>query len=627
MLRTITPAEMKRVETRVMQNTALTGERMMQNAAAHVARAVERLSAGRQGPVICYCGNGNNGGDGLAAMRMLAEDNPSFEGACRMLSGALSPDARRERERLNERAPRVAVTGLEAEGFSKPACVIDALFGTGLSRPLEGEALAACRRINAWRARGVPVVAVDIPSGLSGLTGDVLGDAVRATVTVTFHRPKPGLYLKEGPDCAGEIVVADIGLTAPEAAAYDDAGGLFVFQRSDFLLPARRRGAHKGCFGKVLLWAGSRGMAGAAAICATAALRSGAGLVMVACPEAVVDIVQTLCPCATCLPLPEDAEAAWALLEDRLSWADALGAGCGLGTGPWAKALLERLCVWLEGHALPAVLDADALNLLAATGQSPRGVWVTPHPAEAARLLGKRTADVLAEPLVAAQELARRYGPAVLKGACSVLCAQGEMALNSFGTPAMAKGGSGDALTGVLAALLAGRAAGAYDLADLALLQTACALHGLAGEMAERRFGERGVLATDLCACLGLVENAPTEATQEPQARGPLGRRVTVTVEHIRGSVEDGPLRRRYPANFGYVQEVLAGQNEWQDACVLGIDRPVEWMEGEVSALATLADGRQIWIVSPSGTRPEAEAVRQTLSFWGPVQEIVFPPS
>jgi len=625
MLRTITPAEMKRVETRVMQNTALSGERLMQNAAAHVARAVERLSAGRQGPVICFCGNGNNGGDGLAAMRILAEENPSFEGACRMLSGAHSPDARRERERLNARVPRIAVTGLETAAGSQPACVIDALFGTGLSRALEGEALAACRCINAWRARGVPVVAVDIPSGLSGLTGDVLGEAVRATVTVTFHRPKPGLYLKEGPDYAGEIVVADIGLTAPEAAAYDDAGGLFVWQRCDPLLPARRRSAHKGCFGKVLLWAGSRGMAGTAALCATAALRTGAGLVMVACPEAVVDIVQTLCPCATCLPLPEDAEAAWALLEDRLSWADALGAGCGLGTGAWAKALLERLCGWLDGHTLSTVLDADALNLLSASGQRPRGVWITPHPAEAARLLGKRTADVLAEPVNAAQELARRYGPTVLKGACSVLCARGEMALNPFGTPAMAKGGSGDALTGVLAALLAGRAAGAYELADLALLQTACALHGLAGEMAERRFGERGVLATDLCACLGLVESAPVAGEQEPQARGPLGRRVTVTVEHIRGSVEEGPLRRRYPANFGYVQEVLAGENEWQDACVLGIDRPVEWMEGEVSALATLEDGRQIWIVSPLGTHPEAEAVRRVLSFLGPVKEILFP--
>lgn len=622
MLRTITPAEMKRVETRVMQNTALSGDRLMQNAAAHVARAVEKWLAGRQGPVVCFCGTGNNGGDGLAAMRMLAEGNPDLQGQCRLLSGTLSPDAQREMERLKTRAPRIAVTGMEASAGPRPACVIDALFGTGLSRPLEGEALAACRRINAWREQGVPVVSVDIPSGLSGLTGDVLSDAVRATVTVTFHRPKPGLYLKEGPNYTGKIMVADIGLTAPEAAAYDDAGGLFVWERSDALLPARPRVAHKGSFGKVLLWVGSRGMAGAAALCATAALRAGAGLVMVACPEAVVDVVQCLCPCATCLPLPEDAQAAWALLEEKLSWADALGSGCGLGTGAWASELLEKLCDWLDTHPLPAVLDADALNLLARSGQRPC-VWITPHPAEAARLLGQRTAEVVAEPLSAARELMRRYGPTVLKGACSVLCAGEETAVNPFGTPAMAKGGSGDVLTGVLAALLAGRAAGAYERTDLALLQTACALHGMAGEMAEKRFGERGMLATELCDCLGLAERVPAEEEREPKASGPLGRWVTVTVEHARGTREDGPLKRRYPANFGYVQEVLAEENEWQDACVLGVEEPLEWTEGQVSALATLKDGRQIWIVSPSGARPEAEAVRQTLSFLGAVQDVV----
>lgn len=621
MLQTITPAQMKRVEARVMQNTALSGERLMQNAAAHVARAVERLCAGRQGPVVCFCGTGNNGGDGLAAMRMLAQGHPEFQGECRLLSGVLSPDGRREMERLQTCAPHVSITGMHSP--VRPACVIDAMFGTGLSRPLEGEALAACRVMNDWSRQGVPVVAVDIPSGLSGLTGDVLGGAVEATVTVTFHRPKPGLYLKSGPDYAGEIVVADIGLTAPEAAAYDDAGGLFVWQRDDPLLPARRRSAHKGCFGRVLLWAGSRGMAGAAALSAMAALRTGAGLVTVACPESIVDVVQTLCPCATCLPLPEDAKAAWALLEDKLCRADALGAGCGLGTGVWAGELLEKLCAWLDGHALPTVFDADALNLLAASGQTPRGAWITPHPAEAARLLGQSRAEVLENPLSAAQELERRYGPTVLKGACSVLCAQGEMAINPFGTPAMAKGGSGDTLTGVLAALLAGRAAGAYDRTDLALLQTACALHGLAGEMAEKRFGERGVLATDLCACLGLVDGKANEAACGTPV-SPLGRRVTVTVERAKGTMEDGPLKRRYPANFGYVQEVLASENKWQDACVLGIDQPVEWMEGEVSALAVLEDGRQIWGVSPFGARPEAETARRILAFWGPVQKLSF---
>ena len=468
MLRTITPSEMKRVETRVMQETILTGEALMQNAAAHVARAVCRQAAGRAGQVVCLCGTGNNGGDGLAAMRILMEENPAFRGECWLLPGRLSADAQRELDRLTEAAgspPHVAVHRVEGD-FAMPekvACAIDALFGTGLSRPLEGAARTACEALQALAEAGVPVVAVDIPSGLNGETGQVMGAAVRACETVTFHRPKPGLYLGQGPDYAGEITVADIGLTAPEAAPLDDADGMRVLERCDRLLLPRARTAHKGKLGRVVLWAGSRGMAGAAAIAATAALRAGAGLVTVACPDDVVDVVQTLCPCATCAPLStQDEDAAWESLSAALERADALGAGCGLGQGPMAAALMERLLRFLHGRALPCVLDADALNLLAR-----RPAWLadgaahvlTPHPGEAARLLGVSTAEILADMPGAAARIRHRYGAAVvLKGARSVLCAEEGMALNPFGTPAMAKGGSGDALTGVMAALLAGRA-------------------------------------------------------------------------------------------------------------------------------------------------------------------------
>ena len=168
MLRTITPSEMKRVETRVMQETALTGEALMQNAAAHVARAVCRQAAGRAGQVVCLCGTGNNGGDGLAAMRILMEENPAFRGECWLLPGRLSADAQRELDRLTEAAgspPHVAVHRVEGD-FAMPekvACAIDALFGTGLSRPLEGAARTACEALQALAEAGVPVVAVDIP--------------------------------------------------------------------------------------------------------------------------------------------------------------------------------------------------------------------------------------------------------------------------------------------------------------------------------------------------------------------------------------------------------------------------------------------------------------------------------
>lgn len=625
MLRTITPSEMKRVESRVMQETSITGEALMQNAAAHVARAVRRRAAGRAGQVVCLCGTGNNGGDGLAAMRMLAQEDPAFRGVCWLLPGRLSADAQRELERLREAAEdRVAVRRAE-DGLALPqeaACAVDALFGTGLSRPLEGMALAACEALQALAEAGVPVVAVDIPSGLNGETGQVMGAAVRACETVTFHRLKPGLYLGQGPDYAGEITVADIGLTAPEAAALDDADGMRVLERGERFLPPRARTAHKGSFGRVVLWAGSRGMAGAAAIAATAALRAGAGLVTVACPDDVVDVVQTLCPCATCAPLPmDDEDAAWEALSAALERADALGAGCGLGQGPMAAALMERLLRFLHGRALPCVLDADALNLLAR-----RPAWLadgaahvlTPHPGEAARLLGVSTAEILADMPGAAVRIRRRYGAAVvLKGARSVLCAEEGMALNSFGTPAMAKGGSGDALTGIMAALLAGRAAGAYAMDDLFLMQAACALHGLAGERASRRYGERGALATDLCACLGFdfLEEGAREDTRPCAASSPLGRTVHVTVEHRRGTRD--AQGRVYELPLGHVAECLESENRWQDACLLGVSGSPEWFEGEVAARLTLAGG-EMWVVAPKGTRPTPEEVRRATAFLGP---------
>ena len=629
MIRTITPADMKRVETTVMQRTSITGDMLMQRAAFHVAQTVRKLYAGKQGRVLCICGAGNNGSDGLAAMRMLAEADDAFSGECWMLSRKLSDDSARELERLEQQADsQVNVRWLDGglpEMKEKPLVIIDAMFGTGLARPLEGLALETCRWINA---QDVPVVAVDIPSGLNGETGDVLGDAVCAVQTVTFHRPKPGLYLKNGPDHAGEILVADIGLNDPEAAGYDDADGFSVLQESDLsrLLPKRRRNTHKGSYGRVLLFVGSRGMAGAAAISATAALRAGAGLVTVACPDRIVDIVQTLCPCATCLPLPEDADEAWTLLEEKLHWADALGVGCGIGLDEWPKLLLERLTDWLSLHDLPAAVDADALTLLSRMNTKPAraSLLLTPHPAEAARLLHGQIADVVNDAAQAAQKICGQYHACVvLKGAVSVLCSQEGMALNPFGTPAMAKGGSGDALTGILAALLAGRAAGAYAMNDLELMQCGCALHGLAGEAAARIHGERGMLATDLCACIGTVGNAKAEHSElkQPSFAAACSRKATVTVEHVLGSREDDPDKRLYRRNCGYVQEVLENQNEWQDACICCVEEPLEWFEGDVAAHVQV-DGACVWAVVPSGMRPDEALIRREMAFLGEVGAI-----
>lgn len=624
MLKTIAPSEMKRVELSVMAQTSITGEALMQRASEHVADAVWKYAQHRPGMVLCLCGCGNNGGDGLAAMRILAQRHEDFCGLCLLLPGELSPDAQREWNKLKDAAgSRVTVRRItEADGADvsiRPSCVVDALFGTGLSRGLDGLALAACRWMNQLADKGVPVVAVDIPSGLNGLSGEVGTEAVHAAETITFHRPKTGLYLGLGPDYTGEIRVGDIGLPK----SFDDAGGMDVMEEKDLsvLLPKRRKVSHKGSYGRVLLWAGSRGMAGAAAISAMAALRSGAGLVTVACPDAVVDAVQMLCPCATCLPLPQNADEAWPLLQNAMERADAFGAGCGLGQKEQTAKLFDSVAEWLSKHDMPCVLDADALNLLARRKQSislPHAV-LTPHPAEAGRLLGQSIPQVLADVACAANQLYECFGASVvLKGTCSLLCTQDGYAINPFGTPGMAKGGSGDALTGIMTALLAGCSAGAYSLNQLQLLQTACALHGLAGEKAAKQFGERGMLATDLCAFLGTVG---TEKQPDPlQTKDHWPEILTVIIEHPLGSCDE-ETRMRYPVNAGYVQQVLEKENRWQDACVLGIEESLEWFEGALKAKADLGD-REIWVVAEKTVRISEQEVRQTLSFAGEVHRI-----
>ncbi len=541
MLRTITPGEMKKLEQHFMVDTGVTGVQLMELAAAAVARAVEGQLRERPGRIWCLCGTGNNGGDGMAAVRILCAGNPGREATAWVMAGPLSSEAKAQKERLEREAPGVSLVMLpeDHEGASLPlplplplppppadtGCIIDALFGTGLSREVTGQAAGLCRIMEEAYQKGVPVVAVDIPSGLHGETGQIMGAAVRATETVTFHRPKPGLYLGQGPDLAGRVTVAPLGIP-PER---DEVAGFWILEEGDLpaLLGPRPKVSHKGSFGRALVVAGSEGMAGAAAICALAALRTGAGLVTVACPREIVPVVQTLCPCATCLPLPTgDPGLAGQLLAQALEKADAVAIGPGLGTDGYAKEMLEGLLTFLRQTDKPAVLDADGLNLLAEIGEMtektemsenaegrepPRPLLgphqiLTPHPGEAARLLGLSTVQVMADAPGAAAALEARFGASmILKGAASVLLSGGEKGLNILGTPAMAKGGSGDALTGVLVALLAMRAQGAFSGSQFALLQAATGLHGLAGVAAARDWGERGMLAMDLCGQLGRV--------------------------------------------------------------------------------------------------------------------------
>ncbi|MBQ6175361.1 MAG: NAD(P)H-hydrate dehydratase [Clostridia bacterium] len=483
MIETILPAEMKALEESFMRERGIPSVLLMEKAAEAVADALADLCA--QGSTVLFlCGPGSNGGDGYAASRIWAarggrslvweiSKTPWGDAG---LNRALAVDAE-----VRIRCPEEVPARLPHVG-----AVVDALFGTGLSRAPEGICAGLIRLVNA---SGVPVLAVDIPSGLDGETGIAPGDAIRADVTVTFHRVKAGLLLRDGCAYTGELRCAPILI--PDA--WGETGGLSVLAEKDIasLLPVRSATGHKGSNGRCVLLVGSKGMAGAASLAASACIRAGAGTVTVLCREAVLPFLQTLVPGAVCRVLPEIenrlAPEAANIAADALSRADAACVGCGIGL---TEDLLPLLAVFRNAEC-PVVWDADALTLLAAHTDLlplPAKDAVTPHPGEAARLLDSPVSAILGNPLKCLDALYGRVGcRVILKGARSLMRDGVRRAVNPIGTPALAKAGSGDVLSGILTALQARMPA------DLLPLQLACYLHAKAGQ---RAAAERGVDGT-----------------------------------------------------------------------------------------------------------------------------------
>ena len=491
----LTPDQMRAMEQRYFNETGVPSLDLMETAAKQLADRLYCRSDG--GRVYIACGTGGNGGDGLAAARILR--SRGVEAEILLPEPPKSDDAKKNLERAREAG--VPVHGAEAfEALPEPELWCDALFGIGLTRAPAGEAARLIGRMNASAA---PVVAADVPSGLDARTGCAHPACVRAVETVTFQCLKTGLVLADGLDCCGEVTTVDIGI--PEALLPGDAARLIEPEDVARLLKPRPRNMHKGVAGQLLLVAGSFGMAGAAAIAATAALRMGVGLVTIACPGSIVPILQTLAPCATCLPMPEydgalSAEAAGPI-KDALFGKTAVAVGCGLSR----HASKEVVRVVLES-GLPAAIDADALNIISATPElrallGPRHV-LTPHPGEAARLLGRASSD----PFTGARQLRELGATAILKGASSVIAGEG-CYISAAGTQGMARGGSGDALLGVLGALLAEGVNPCVPEAERLTVAAAlaCQIHGLAGEAAAAAHTARAMTSMDLAHSLEKV--------------------------------------------------------------------------------------------------------------------------
>ena len=513
----MTPADVRRMEEKAF-SLGVSGLLLMEHAAMAVVDELENALGGdcRGKDVLFLCGTGNNGGDGLAAARLFR-----MRGGCSTVWLYGEPKTQEAQInlkwlRLDDGVDILNLGGMaeealpfDGEGPGRPFDgYVDALLGTGfrgepdalLSRMM----LAPYHDFHLFR-QGLssmpPVIAVDIPSGIDGKTGATPGTFVRADVTVTLSVPKPGLYLTREREAVGRIVAADIGLwdLMPwhcDALWLDD-----LELDCEMLLPIALRGlgkrplsTHKGDCGRVLIYAGSLGMAGAAAMCAKAAVTAGAGLTTIACEQEIMPILQTLVPNAMCTDIQEAAENPPAY--------DVLALGCGLGQSETAWENIQKL--WNPDKK--SVWDADALNLLAKHPMKlGKHAVLTPHPGEAARLLGCAVEQITDGRLAAAQKLAEKFGcTAVLKGDVTVICAMGEdgpeYRLNTIGTPALAKGGSGDALTGILAALLHDAAPDAHFL--LWEAAWACLWHGMAGIVGEEKFGQRELTTDQLIACL-----------------------------------------------------------------------------------------------------------------------------
>ena len=344
-----------------------------------------------------------------------------------------------------------------------------------------------------------PVIAVDIPSGIDGETGAAPDAFIRASATVTFHAPKRGLYLTARREAVGKLTIADIGLWEMtyvtgtlKKALHPPLCSVYTPLALRYL-GKRKLSAHKGDCGRVLIYAGKTGMAGAAAMCLKAAVTAGAGLTTAACEKGIMPILQTLVPNAMCMEIGEAAQSPPAY--------DVLALGCGLGQSE--EIWRNILSLW--NPEKPSVWDADALNLLAKHPMKlGKKAVITPHPGEAARLLGCAVEDILKDRLAAARALAEKYGcTAVLKSDVSVICAIGEdgpeYMLNAVGSPALAKGGSGDALTGILAARLA-------QTDPLQAAAQACLWHGMAGVAGEKQYGQRELTTDQLISCLHAAE-------------------------------------------------------------------------------------------------------------------------
>lgn len=494
----LTGAQMKAIDQYSIQTVQIPSLVLMERAAMAVTEEI--LNNTKRGDaVLIAAGTGNNGADGLAIARMLVHSG--YENVAVMAAGnaeKATEEWKTQKKILDFlRIPVFVVQESEFDEYINMdayAVIVDALFGIGLVRNIEGRFAAFIDRINrtnAWK------VAVDIASGISSDTGAVMNKAVKADLTVTFGYEKLGQVFYPGAEYSGRVLVKDIGF--PASAAEQISNKAITFTKEDLKrLPVRPDHSNKGTFGKVLVIAGAKNMAGAAYLSASAAYAAGAGLCRILTVEENREILQQLLPEAVMTTYAPE-HISWEIIQECLDFASVIVLGPGLSQADYAGCITSYV---LENRKVPLVLDADAINLMAKSQKwcydKSDDLIITPHLGEFSRLTGKSISELASDLKKAAEEFVQeRGGILVCKDARTVVAQAGaETYVNTSGNSGMAKGGSGDVLTGIIAGLLAGGAA----------VQTAARLgvyiHGLAGDRAKEMLGSYSIKASDIIRAL-----------------------------------------------------------------------------------------------------------------------------
>jgi NAD(P)H-hydrate epimerase len=501
-MKLVSPEIMQYAENQTIEVFGIPGLCLMERAGEQCTEIIlSRFGNAQNKCAVVLAGKGNNGGDGLVVARLLDAKGWNVKVIVFASRAEIHGDAAANLNRLKDEDVLFCKDICEMHRYvhelQESTLIVDAIIGTGLKKPLTGILRDAVEFVNNF---GAPVMAVDIPSGIDSATGQVLGVAIRADVTVTFALAKLGHVLYPGAEYCGHLHVVDIGI--PKEVV-DAAPGFEFLDKYAIckLIRKRQRIAHKGDCGHALIIAGSTGKSGAAAMSANSAVRSGAGLVTVAVPEAIHSIMEIKTTEAMTASLPDfgkgtlDAKA-WPAILGLTQGKDSVAIGPGLGWQPSTKEILEKLLTVVD---LPVVIDADGLNALSENvamllRKKTSKCIITPHPGEMARLTGKSVAMVEADRIFVSRDVAMTYDVyVILKGARTIIASpEGEVSINGSGNPGMATGGMGDVLVGILAAFLA------QGYSPYTACQLGVYAHGYAADLVSQEKGEIGISAVDV---------------------------------------------------------------------------------------------------------------------------------